>query len=274
MSLTVTVQKGHDFSSGNVTRAALNAGAVPTVAVTGSVSTTEIIDGAVTNAKLATDSVEASEIKALAVTTGKLAADAVTLEKLANASVTSDNLLVSKNATSTIQNIVDGLNEITGDVAVDDYVIVHDTSADGEDDEQLFKAKVSKVQKVGTTEYVSAIVTATGTSPSYTVEVDMDGTPFQTITFTDPVGFYNVTPSNLPATGVKTVTLKIVCSTGSTPSSFGLSGGLDWPAGWSWPERAANIGPANITNGKVALLSLTAFGSAIVAAYAVTLPTS
>ena len=31
MGLSITVQKGHDFSSGNVTRAALNAGATPTI---------------------------------------------------------------------------------------------------------------------------------------------------------------------------------------------------------------------------------------------------
>jgi hypothetical protein len=73
---------------------------------------------------------------------------------------------------------------------------------------------------------------------------------------------------------VKTVTLKIICSTGGAAASFGVSGGVDWPVGWAWPERAANIGPADITDGKVALLSITAFGSSIVAAYAVTLPTS
>lgn len=52
MGLNITVQKGHDFSSGNVTRAALNAGATPTIAVTGSISGTELADGSVTNAKI------------------------------------------------------------------------------------------------------------------------------------------------------------------------------------------------------------------------------
>ena len=56
MSLTVTVQKGHDFSSGNVTRAALNAGATPTVAVTGSVGATELAANAVTSTVLKSDS--------------------------------------------------------------------------------------------------------------------------------------------------------------------------------------------------------------------------
>lgn len=52
MGLNITVQKGHDFSSGNVTRAALNAGATPTIAVTGSISGTELADSSVTNAKI------------------------------------------------------------------------------------------------------------------------------------------------------------------------------------------------------------------------------
>ena len=52
MGLNVTVQKGHDFSNGNVTRAALNAGATPTIAITGSISGSELADNSVTNAKI------------------------------------------------------------------------------------------------------------------------------------------------------------------------------------------------------------------------------
>jgi len=281
MSLTVTVQKGHDFSSGNVTRAALNAGAVPTVAVTGSVGTTEIIDGAVTDAKLATDAVTEVKILDGAVTVDKLGADAVTREKLADASVTSDNLLVNKNATSTIQNIVDGLTEITGDVAVDDYLVVHDTSADTEDDEQLFKAKVSAVQKVGTTEYVmgaaiSAGATATGgpvitnpTSTTPSVQVDLDGSPFQTIELDggggSPKTYTFSSLTNQSGSSVKTVTLKVTgIGTGTAT--------LTLPS-WAWPERASGAAPTGIATGKVALLSLTSFGTGdanVIAAFAVT----
>jgi hypothetical protein len=272
MSLTVTVQKGHDFSSGNVTRAALNAGAVPTVAVTGSVGTTEIIDGAVTNAKVATDAVDSNEIKALAVVEAKLGADAVTREKLADASVTSDNLLVNKNASSSIQNIVDGLTEITGDVAVDDYVIVHDTSITTTDAEQLFKAKVSKVQKVGTTEYVLSsegdangptITNPSSSTPS--VQVDLDGSPFQTIELVGGKTYTFSSLSNPSASAVKTVTLRVV-GTGTGTASLTLPS-------WVWPERAAGAAPTGIDTGKTALLSLTAFGtgdSNVIAAFAVT----
>jgi len=49
MGLNITVQKGHDFSSGNVTRAALNAGATPTIAVTGSVGASELESDSVDN---------------------------------------------------------------------------------------------------------------------------------------------------------------------------------------------------------------------------------
>ena len=89
MSLTVTVQKGHDFSSGNITRAALNAGATPTIAVTGSVGTSELAADSVTATELkddaSTDSnraVTTNHIRDLAVTEGKLANDAVALTKI------------------------------------------------------------------------------------------------------------------------------------------------------------------------------------------------
>jgi len=84
MSLTVTVQKGHDFSSGNVTRAALNAGAVPTVAVTGSVGTSELGTNVVTATELADDAVTTSHILNVNVTEPKIADNAVSLDKLAH----------------------------------------------------------------------------------------------------------------------------------------------------------------------------------------------
>jgi hypothetical protein len=87
MSLTVTVQKGHDFSSGNVTRAALNAGAVPTISVTGSVGTTELAAGAVTATELANDAVTTAHILDANVTTPKIADNAVDLTKLSDYSV-------------------------------------------------------------------------------------------------------------------------------------------------------------------------------------------
>jgi hypothetical protein len=284
MSLTVTVQKGHDFSTGNVTRAALNNGATPTVAVTGSVTATEIADGAINTLKLAADSVTQTILKddtatgspAAAVTTDHIVGDAVTLAKLANESVVAENLITKKNDDGN-NNIIKGMaSELTA-VAVDDYVLVHDTSEDDalDDTVQLKKAKVSALQKVGTTEYAVSAITVGGTTPSYTVTVDMDGSPFQTVTFSDPVGFYNVVLSNQPTTTLKTVTLKIICATGAgTSANFGLDGGDNFNNGWKWPERGSNIGPDIIAHDRVALLSLTAFGSTssdVIGAYAVTL---
>ena len=89
MSLTVTVQKGHDFASGNVTRAALNAGATPTVSVIGAVGSTEIAEDAVTATELQDDSstdgnraVTTNHVRDLAITEAKLANDAVALTKI------------------------------------------------------------------------------------------------------------------------------------------------------------------------------------------------
>lgn len=283
MSLTVTVQKGHDFSSGNITRAALNAGAVPTVAVTGSVSTTEMIDGAVTADKLAADAVSNVKIENLAVTEAKLGAASVGLGKLGAASVVASNLLVLKNATLPDNaNIIDGLTEITGDVAVDDYLIVHNTSASTTGDRQLFKAKVSAVQKVGTTEYVmaaaiSAGATATGgpviTNPSTStpsVQVDLDGAPFQTIELIGGKTYTFAALDGQSADAVKTVTLRVK-QTGTGAATFELTGTAF--NAWGWPERE-NGAPSSIAEGKTALLSLTSFGPGdanVIAAYAVTI---
>jgi hypothetical protein len=52
MSLQISVTRNHNFSTGLVTRAALNAGATPTVSLTGSVDTAEIAGAAITNAKI------------------------------------------------------------------------------------------------------------------------------------------------------------------------------------------------------------------------------
>ena len=52
MSIKISVTRNHNFSSGLVTRAALNAGATPTVSLTGSVDTAEIADASITNGKV------------------------------------------------------------------------------------------------------------------------------------------------------------------------------------------------------------------------------
>ena len=70
MGLNVTVSKGHDFTTGNVTRAALNAGATPTIAVTGSVGESEIASGAITNAKVKTNA--DIDVAKLALASGKI----------------------------------------------------------------------------------------------------------------------------------------------------------------------------------------------------------
>ena len=66
MGLSITVQKGHDFSSGNVTRAALNAGATPTIAITGSVGASEIAASSISNAQVKNDAAIATTKLALA----------------------------------------------------------------------------------------------------------------------------------------------------------------------------------------------------------------
>jgi hypothetical protein len=294
MSLTVTVQKGHDFSSGNVTRAALNAGAVPTVSVTGAVGTTELIDGAITDAKVGTTAgillsklsgQTADDILVVSATAGnptgtkeikalpgylsgaiKEVSNEVEITP-SNNTIISDKLLVTADT-----NVVAGLT-VLSNVAIDDYVMVHDTSETTESAVRLKKATINSIQKVGTTEYDSSTITPNVISATaYEVTVDMDGDPFQTITLVGG-GYYKFIFTNPPTTTLKTVTVRIVGppSGGSaTYSQTSASGGAAWPAGWDWPERTGNVSPTNIIVGKVALLSVTYFGSDVIAAYVVT----
>lgn len=296
MSLTVTVQKGHDFSSGNVTRAALNAGAVPTVAVTGSVGTTELDDASVTSAKVATGAgVELSKLagqtadnillvgtsagnpdkKAVKSLPGKGYAFIKEVDGQAEVTPSDGTIVADKLLTTTDDNIVLGLATELTTVSVDDYVIVHDTDATDEGVVRLKKAKVNALQNVGTTQYLGSNITVTGSSPSYTVPVDMDGAPFQSVELTDTSGYYNFTFANRPVDGgtaIKTITVRVKNTTGST-INYGVQNGADWPSPFNWPEVASNNGPPDIAGGKVALIGVTFFGSGdadCVAAYAVT----
>jgi len=277
MSLTVTVQKGHDFSSGNVTRAALNNGATPTVAVTGSVGSTEIADQAITNAKVSnTAAIVLSKLAAQSannillvddsgnITSAPKGTAAIELDS-GNAKVTPSDAVITaaKLAETDDTNIVSGLTEDASYVAADDdYVIVHDTSAST--GTRLKKAKINKINKVGTTEYSTSNISLGGSDPNYLVAVDLDGAPFQTVSVTGSKNHaFSVT--NMPSSTVKTVTVRVVGDTGSAAN-------LTFTSGWKWPERSGGA-PSSIAAGEVALLSLTAFGNNatdVIAAYAVT----
>ena len=294
MSLTVTVQKGHDFSSGNITRATLNAGAVPTVAVTGAVGSTEIVDGAITDAKvLSTAAIGLSKLQGLTggeddanhimcvgttdgngaklITSGAGyggAAIAFDTTETAKVKITpsKNTIVASKLLTTDDTNVIAGLADADKleSVDVDDYLLIHDTSVTEDDEVRLKKVTVNKIQKVGTTEYKGSTITLVGSNPSYTATVDMDGAPFQTVTLSDSSGdvYYNFLLTNLPAGTdlVKTVTVRIITPAG-TAVNFGTSASPGWPAAWNWPEIANNNGPASLVPNRVALLGLTAFGS-------------
>ena len=295
MSLTVTVQKGHDFSSGNVTRAALNAGAVPTVSVTGAVGTTELVDGAITDAQVGTTAgillsklsgQTADDILVVSATAGnptgtkeikalpgylsgaiKEVSNEVEITP-SNNTIISDKLLVTADT-----NVVAGLT-VLSNVAIDDYVMVHDTSETTESAVRLKKATINSIQKVGTTEYDSSTITPSlvAGSDGYSITIDMDGDPFQTVTLTGAT-YNKFIFTNPPTTTLKTVTVRIIgpSSGGSaTFSQTSANGGAAWPTGWSWPERTGNSSPPYIPQGEVALLSVTFFGSDVIAAYAET----
>jgi hypothetical protein len=296
MSLTVTVQKGHDFSSGNVTRAALNAGAVPTVAVTGSVGTTELDDASVTSAKVATGAgIELSKLagqtadnilligtsagnpdkKAVKSLPGKGYAFIKEVGGQAEITPSDGTIVADKLLTTTDDNLILGLATELTTVSVDDYVMIHDTDVTADGAVRLKKAKVNALQNVGTTQYLGSNITVTGSAPSYTVPVDMDGAPFQSVELTDTSGYYNFTFANRPVDGgtaIKTITVRVKNTTGST-INYGVQNGADWPSPFNWPEVASNNGPPDIAAGKVALIGVTFFGGGdadCVAAYAVT----
>jgi microcystin-dependent protein len=79
-----TVTPGYTFSNNEVvTPTKLNSAATPTVAV---------VDGEVTESKIATNAVTSAKIATDAVTSAKIATDAVTSAKIANGAVTQDKL--------------------------------------------------------------------------------------------------------------------------------------------------------------------------------------
>jgi hypothetical protein len=293
MPLTVTVQKGHDFSSGNVTRAALNSGAVPTVAITGAVDTTELSALAVTNAKVGTnadislskisgqaeDSIllvgssastgaGAKTIKALAGSGGALIKE---VDNKAEITPSDDTIIASKLLKTEDTNVVFALG-LLDDVAVDDYVMVHDTSVTDEGLVRLKKAKVSSIQKVGTTEYEASTVTGTTVGAITPFVIDLDGSPFQTIqlqaTSAAHTNSFTVTH---PPTGdkVKVVSVRVIGASGSGVVAPTIS----FTTGWNWLEMVSNGAPTTQTLGEDALLTLTVYGAAatdVYAAYAVT----
>jgi len=294
MSLTVTVQKGHDFSSGNVTRAALNAGAVPTVSVTGAVGTTELIDGAITDAKVGTTAgillsklsgQTADDILVVSATAGNPTGTkeikalpgylSGAIKEVSNeVEITpSNNTIVADKLLATADtNVVAGLT-VLANVAIDDYVMVHDTSETTESAVRLKKATINSIQKVGTTEYTTSTVSPSGAGTAFQVTIDMDGDPFQTVNLAGG-NYYKFIFTNPPTTTVKTVTVRIIGpSSGgaATYSQTSATGGDAWPTTWNWPERTGNTSPPSIPQGKMALLSVTFFGSQesdVVAAYA------
>jgi hypothetical protein len=96
-------------------------------------------------------------------------------------------------------------------------------------------------------------------SPAYAASLPLDflGKPIVTVTLAGNIQF---TTTN--RTAAYTVTVRIVCDASNRT--------FTWPAGWSWLSITP---PAGISASKVAVLSITAFGTNnadVVAAYAVT----
>lgn len=97
--IATTLKNSRNFSlSGDVTATAVSFNgsadvALSTTIATDAVTTTNIKDANVTNAKLATDAVTKEKIKDGAVTTDKLGADAVTNAKLADNAVQTENIV-------------------------------------------------------------------------------------------------------------------------------------------------------------------------------------
>lgn len=144
MGLTVTVQKGHDFSAGNITRAALNNGATPTIGLTGSVGDGEIADNAIDNANIKSDANIA--VDKLALASGKIIIGAangnasalsgtssfssVSNETEGNAGLLTDVgdkfevLKTNTLAAATQDNINDGTQNLNGDSSLSIYTVV------------------------------------------------------------------------------------------------------------------------------------------------------
>tara|TARA_R100000995_G_scaffold84902_1_gene65645 strand:- start:440 stop:1375 length:936 start_codon:yes stop_codon:yes gene_type:complete len=311
MPLAVTVEASETFPSNQaVTLSKLRKASKPNVAITGSVGATDLENNAVSNANVASDAgIDISKLAGQTEDNIILVSDtsdgsgkklitsappdgnaAIELSSgKAKITPSDETITGAKLDDKASDNLIAHLVTTTS-VDAEDYVMVHDSSITGDANVKLKKVTVNNIQAVGTTAYSLTAITPTADSSiagnnDFKAEIDLDGTAFQTLDVTAGK-YYNIyiKTGTYPTSGnkVKTVSVKIKNTSSSTSangtSNFGQStnsGASKWPAGWIWPERASNIGPASITGTETGILSVTAFGpnpSDVVAAWIVSVP--
>lgn len=275
MSLSVTVTPNETFpDDSNVTRAMLRNAASPTVAVSGSVS----------NSDLASGSAVALE-KLVGVTEGQILVGGLVAhvsggsnKKIAavtpssNASVTAGGEITPSDLTITkakleksdANNIINGQDELTS-VASGDSVLLYAASDAATSGNRLKKTTVSNLLNAGvssTTQDVTDLGTYTsGTTP---VNVDFDQNPVQIleINTTTVSQTLNISVSNTPggATTTKSVELRLK-HVGSEDVGLAFSG-------MAFLRTTPNTLGQGSGSPRYAVLALTAYNDTVIAGYA------
>lgn len=270
MSLSVTVTPNETFpDDSNVTRAMLRNAASPTVAVSGSVS----------NSDLASGSAVALE-KLVGVTEGQILVGGLVAhasggsnKKIAavtpssNASVTAGGEITPSDLTITkakleksdANNIVNGQDELTS-VASGDSVLLYDVSATSGD--RLKKATVSNLLNAGVSSTSQDVTTHSVVSATGAVTIDLSANPIQVVEINTSGVTVTFNLSNAPSDGTtaSTVQVRIKATFGSSTATLAFSGSPTW--------TFLKNTPSVIAAGKEAILAITAFNDKAIAGYA------
>ncbi len=259
MPLNVTVTANEAFADGaTVDRAALRRASKPTVSVTGQISTADIAAAAgITYSQL-------ENVTEGYVLRGNGSNKAAAVQLQTGASLTSGGVLTPSTGTITGSHLVTGsTNAINGlgttltSVAGGDLVMINDVT-----DNTLQKVTVTNLLNAGvdtTTQSVTDLADLTTSATTATIDLNANPVQFVEITNTAAATFQMTNPP-ADATTAKSVTV-IIKNSHSAPCVLTFSGSTTW--------TFLKSAPTTLTNGKKAVLAITAFNSSeAIAGYA------
>lgn len=271
MSLSVTVTPNETFpDDSNVTRAMLRNAASPTVAVSGSVSNSDLASGAAVALEKLVGVTEGQILVGglVAHASGGSNKKIAAVTPSSNASVTAGGEITPSDLTITkakleksdANNIINGQDELTN-VASGDSVLLYDASATSGD--RLKKATVSNLLNAGVSSTSQDVTTHTTVSATGSVTIDLSANPVQVVEINTSgiTVTFNVSNAPADATTAANVQIRIKATFASSTATLAFSGS----PGWTFLKTA----PTTIAAQKDAILAVTAFNDTVIAGYSV-----
>ena len=250
MPLNITVTANEAFADGtSVDRAALRRASKPTVSVTGQIATGDIAAAALITYSQMENVTEGYVLR------GNGSNKAAPIALGTGASLSSSGVLTPSTSTITGDHLVTNNSNVINSLSTTL------ASADGADFVMINDSTDNSLQKVTVTNLLNAGVSAT--SQSVTDLADLSGTATSTLDLdANPVQFVEITNtaaatfqmSNPPAdaTTAKSVSV-IIKNSHSAPCVLTFSGSPSW--------TFLKSAPSTLTNGKTAVLAITAYSS-------------